>query len=303
MAAPPGARQAGQWIIGTALGLYFTHKVVVQVAGFLPAMFVAALVAVAVGYVAGWVLSLVAGVDRPTAFFACVPGGAMEMAVLGERFGAKVDRVAVAQSVRILLVVSVIPWVYAALDVHGADRYLQASAEVRPWGLFALMACSFAGATLLQRLSLPNAWMLGSLFVVAPLTALEVDFSAMPVVLSNVGQLCIGCALGSRFEPDFLRSAPRYLLGMVASIAVAIVLSAIFGIGLAWAAGLHPATLVLATAPGGIAEMCITAKVLQLGVPIVTAFHVTRVIMLVTTSAPLFRLLGQVGQPRDGNAQ
>lgn len=48
--------------------------------------------------------------------------------------------------------------------------------------------------------------------------------------------------------------------------------------------------MVLATAPGGIAEMCITAKVLQLGVPLVTAAHVTRVLILVTTTAPRFRL-------------
>jgi uncharacterized membrane protein AbrB (regulator of aidB expression) len=50
-------------------------------------------------------------------------------------------------------------------------------------------------------------------------------------------------------------------------------------------------SLVLATAPGGIAEMCITAKVLQLGVPLVTAAHVTRVVVLVTTTAPLFRVM------------
>jgi uncharacterized membrane protein AbrB (regulator of aidB expression) len=30
-------------------------------------------------------------------------------------------------------------------------------------------------------------------------------------------------------------------------------------------------------------------KVLQLGVPLVTAAHVTRVLILVTTTAPLFR--------------
>jgi uncharacterized membrane protein AbrB (regulator of aidB expression) len=46
---------------------------------------------------------------------------------------------------------------------------------------------------------------------------------------------------------------------------------------------------VLATAPGGIAEMCITAKVLQLGVPLVTAAHVTRVIVLVTGTGVFFR--------------
>jgi len=57
------------------------------------------------------------------------------------------------------------------------------------------------------------------------------------------------------------------------------------------AAGLHPATLVLATSPGGIAEMSITAKVLELGVPLVTAFHVTRVVLLLTCTAPLFAWL------------
>jgi uncharacterized membrane protein AbrB (regulator of aidB expression) len=48
--------------------------------------------------------------------------------------------------------------------------------------------------------------------------------------------------------------------------------------------------MILAMAPGGIAEMCITAKVVQLGVPLVTAAHVARVVMLVTLTGPVFRL-------------
>jgi len=48
------------------------------------------------------------------------------------------------------------------------------------------------------------------------------------------------------------------------------------------------ATLVLGTAPGGVAEMSITAKVLQLGVPVVTALHVTRVVVLLLSTAPIF---------------
>ena len=66
-------------------------------------------------------------------------------------------------------------------------------------------------------------------------------------------------------------------------------IAAVFAAGLAWASGLPVSTLVLATAPGGIAEMCITAKVLQLGVPLVTAAHVTRVVVLITTTGPTFR--------------
>jgi uncharacterized membrane protein AbrB (regulator of aidB expression) len=55
--------------------------------------------------------------------------------------------------------------------------------------------------------------------------------------------------------------------------------------------GLPTPTLVLAMAPGGIAEMCITAKVLQLGVPLVTAAQVARVLVLISTTGPGFRLL------------
>jgi uncharacterized membrane protein AbrB (regulator of aidB expression) len=89
----------------------------------------------------------------------------------------------------------------------------------------------------------------------------------------------------------FLRRAPRFVAAVVISIGAAMALSAVFGVAVAAATGLHPATLVLATTPGGIAEMSITAKVLELGVPLVTAFHVSRVVLLLTCTAPLFTWL------------
>jgi uncharacterized membrane protein AbrB (regulator of aidB expression) len=79
------------------------------------------------------------------------------------------------------------------------------------------------------------------------------------------------------------------LASVAAGTLAMIVLSAGVGAMLAAAVGLHPATGVLGTAPGGIAEMCITAKVLQLGVPAVTAFHVLRYLAVLLLTAPLFR--------------
>jgi uncharacterized membrane protein AbrB (regulator of aidB expression) len=57
---------------------------------------------------------------------------------------------------------------------------------------------------------------------------------------------------------------------------------------LALAIDLPMATLVLSTAPGGIAEMAITAKVLQLGVPVVTAFHVCRLVAVLLLAQGVF---------------
>jgi membrane AbrB-like protein len=131
--------------------------------------------------------------------------------------------------------------------------------------------------------------MLGPLAACILLTASGVAWTSMPTVLTNAGQLLMGCALGSRFEREFMRSAPRFALVVAASVLVAMACSVGFAVLLARISLVPLPTVVLATAPGGIAEMCITAKVLQLGVPLVTAAHVTRVVILVTTTAPVFR--------------
>jgi len=199
--------------------------------------------------------------------------------------------VAAAQSLRIMLVVVAIPWTFALLKLHGADTFRPGTLDVQPLGLVALLAGTLVGGCVLQRTRVANAFVLGALAVAIPLTVAEINLSAVPRWLTNVAQLLLGCALGARFERSFLRRAPRFVAAVVVSVAIAMVLSAAFGAALAALTGLHPGTLVLATAPGGIAEMAITAKVLEFGVPVVTAFHVARVVLLLTCTAPLFRWL------------
>jgi uncharacterized protein len=285
---PTPVRYGGQWIIGTSLALYFTPQVVREVAGLWYLLLAGAVFAVVVGYVSAIVLARMAGLDRTTALFASVPGGAAEMAVLGERFGARVDSVAAAQSLRILIVVALIPAIYAMSGVHGADPYVQGAKNFVPGGFVLLMIATAVGGFVFHRLRVPNGFVLGSLAVAIPLTALQIDLSAMPQWASNTGQCLLGCALGSRFQRDFLQGAHRFVAAVVVSVLVSIVLSALFGAGLAWASGLHPATLILGTAPGGIAEMCITAKVLQLGVPLVTSFQVARLLIILLTTVSVF---------------
>lgn len=288
--APFGGREAGQVIIGTALGLYFTPAVAREVASYWPILLLSALLAIALGGVSGWFLSRATGTDRATAFFASVPGGATEMAVLGERYGARTDRVAIAQSLRILVVVIFIPYALTFSGAHGADLYVPRATGFDWRGLVALfgIAAAMGGVCLAARV--PNAFMLGPLTAVIALTANDAQFSSMPSVISNLGQTLIGCALGARFEQRFLRAAPRYVIGVLGSILISIVLAALAGVGLGWLSGLPLPSLLLATAPGGMAEMAITAKVLQLGVPLVTAAQVTRVIVLVTSTGPIYHL-------------
>jgi len=287
--APRGGREVGQIVIGTALGLYFTPLVAREVISYWSLLLLAGLFAIALGAFAGWILSRAAGIDRTTAFFASVAGGAAEMTLLGERFGARPDHVALAQSLRILAVVIVVPF---ALTYSGArgDELFQATALPVSWGkLVLLLGIAALAALALNATGMPNAFMFGALAVVIALTIGELHLSSMPTAVSNMAQVLLGCALGARFQRRSLQSAPRFLGGVLLSVAIAMAVAAVFAVVLARLSGLPVASLILATAPGGIAEMCITAKVLQLGVPLVTAAHVTRVTVLITTTGPTYR--------------
>ena len=284
-------RNAGQGLIGVALGLYFTPPVVALMVTLAPAVALGALWALLLGYLFYRLLLRAGGpgIDKPTAFFSAAIGGASEMAVLAERHDGRVDRVAAAHSLRVLMVVLLIPVAYQLAGVHGADPTLPAVREVQPAGLALLLMGAAAGVWLLQRVGTPNPFVLGALLVVAALTACGITPSALPRWASNGAQLVIGVALGARFSPEFVHAAPRWL-GCVAAGTLAMIVASV---AYAWAVAqwvqLHPATVLLASAPGGIAEMCITAKVLQLGVPVVTVFHIVRYLAVLLLTAPLYR--------------
>ena len=161
--------------------------------------------------------------------------------------------------------------------------------------LLALLTGLGCGAMLL--LGRTNPWFIGALGVAVLLTANRVSLSAIPQPLANAAQLVIGISLGVRFTREFVYLAPRWL-GSVALASVAmLLLCAGFAWVLAKMAGLHWATMLLATSPGGIAEMAITAKVLQLGVPLVTAFHVTRLAGVLLLAEPLYRWIEPADPP------
>ena len=105
----PYGRQLGQLILGSAVSLYFTPTVVAELAANLPAIAAATVSVFLVGGLGALTLSRASGVDGKSTFFASIPGGAMAMAVLAERYGAQVVPVAVAHSLRVSIVVILIP--------------------------------------------------------------------------------------------------------------------------------------------------------------------------------------------------
>lgn len=294
-------RNGGQWVIGTVLGLYFTPQVGALVAGLWWAIVLAIAWALLLGWGFGRWLQRVHGPHlggasglsparlRATTYFAGAIGGASEMTLLAERAGARTDLVASAHSLRVLLVTICLPFGMVFWGVSGLDLAPPAVRQIHAGGLALLGSLTLVGALLAQRLGRANPWFMGALLVTMVLTLNGQVLSAVPAVVTNAAQLVIGVSLGVRFTPAFLHTAPRWLGSVALASVVMMAVSALLGWALSRQIGQHPATLILGTSPGGIAEMAITAKVLQLGVPMVTAFQVCRLVAVLVLAEPLYR--------------
>jgi len=282
----PGGRKAGQWLVASGIGLHFTSDVLEQVLSHLPVIVMGALGTLLLSLI-GIAILRRAGVDRATAFFASMPGGASEMVNLALRHDAQPARVAAAHSLRLLLVVLLIP----ALFTWGLPAVSAPTRAPVDWTwLIGLLAAGAVLAMLWGRLKQPNPWMLGPLTACAVASASFDLHLGLPQGLGQLGQWLIGCALGCHFDRAFFRSAPGFLARVLAFTLLAMLAAAVLGEALGWLAGEDHLSLMLGMMPGGITELCLTAEALQLSVALVTALQVLRLFLVMFLAEPLFKL-------------
>ncbi|MCR4510490.1 AbrB family transcriptional regulator [Pseudomonas sp. 32.2.56] len=282
----PGGRKTGQWLVSSAIGLHFTHEVFGQLLSHFGVILLGALLTLLLSLI-GIIVLRRAGLDRATAFFASMPGGASEMVNLAQRHSAETAKVAAAHSLRLLLVVLLIPAIFTWSLPPIAPP---APAAVSwPW-LAVLLPAGALLAWLWGRLGQPNPWMLGPLTVCAVASVTFDLHLGLPDGLGQTGQWLIGCALGCHFDRNFFRSAPGFLARILLFCLLAMLAAAALGQGLGWLAGENQHALMLGMMPGGITELCLTAEALHLSVALVTALQVLRLFLVMFLAEPLFRL-------------
>lgn len=284
----PGARKGGQWLVGTGIGLHFSPAVLEQVLAHGGLLLAGALLTSLTSLI-GIALLRAAGHDRATAFFASMPGGASEMVNLGQRNGAQAGEVAAGQSLRLLLVVLLVPALFQWW-LGAAPALAQTHGHSQPLALAALLAGGALLALLGQRLRQPNPWLLGPiLFAAAGAIWLDQPLN-LPPGTSELGQWLIGSALGCHFSREFFRRAPRFLALVLGATLLAMCAAALAAEALGWLGALDQRSLMLGMMPGGIAELSLTAEALALSVPLITGLQVLRLMCVLFLAEPAFRL-------------
>lgn len=293
---PGWLRPAALMTLGLGLGTTFSGPVLAAVVSALPLLLLAGTLSIACGWLVAPLFTRLAGIEPRTAFYCAVPGGVVVMAVLAQRAGAAVAPVTLAQTLRLVVVVLLFPPLLGWFGAHGdAGAFATMRPPVSLPGLAALFAAGGAVAWALARGGFANPWMLGPCAVAIALAATDQLPSSLPGALVDAAQLGMGASLGTRLSRGFLLASRRLALASIASAAALSLLLALLAAGLAALSGLPLTAVVLGMAPGGMPEMALTAKALEMAVPLVLGFHLVRTLLanvLVGTLARLGERLG-----------
>lgn len=292
-------RPAALILLGLGLGQTFTPTVMAAVVLALPWLLGAALLSILVGVLVARLFARWAGTDAETGYYAAVPGGVVVMAVLAQRAGLSVPTVTLAHTIRVMLVVALVPPLVGWLAPLGtAGAFLAELPQVRGLGLVGLLAGGLAVALVARRLGMANPWMLAPCGMMILLSALDVLPSGVPGWMVDAAQVGMGMALGQRMSRRFLLSSHRLALASVAMSLLLMAVMAVLAIAFSGISGLPVAEVALGMSPGGMPEMTVTAKALSLGVPLVLGFHIVRTLLCNFAVAPIWRGMVRLGLAR-----
>ena len=276
-------RRGAQVVVGTTVGHTLSASILLGLLGWLPLMVGAAILSIAIAVLVSEWLAKVTQLDRRTALLANLPGGVAEMAFLGDGRAGSSTAIALIQAMRVSSIVLIVPPLLTLLvsDVTPTLGYELGHGQVN-LALIAVLALGWLGGVGLTRLGIQNAFVVAALGISLVDTILGFPGATVPTWLFIVAQISIGLALGARFRREDIARLPRLLgIGLIASVITsALIVGGVIAIVLGFSLPLDVATISLASAPGGIAEMVITAAALGLGVPEVVMFQTVRIILV-----------------------
>lgn len=289
---PRQARDFARPVIGVLAGSAFTPAVLAN-AGQWAAMVLVVVLFGITSTLAGYVFfRKLTGFDRATAYFASTPAGLNEMSLMGDSLGGNVRSLFLVHSIRIITVVFLVPLILKL--INGAHAGIVpprsvAASGVEDWLI--LIACGAAGYLIGKYLRIPSGIMIMSMLLSAILHATSITETAPPQWLVVIVQVAMGCVAGSRFAGIVWREAAR--------TALAALLWALLLLGAAmltaWAStfifDMEFSALLLALAPGGMAEMTLVALALGIDVAFVVTCQVFRNFSTILLAPTIFRWL------------
>ncbi len=221
--------------------------------------------------------------DHPvTALCSSIPGGLNAIVAISGSLGADERNVALAQSLRIAIVVCMAPAVAFGLMGYAVPTEAAFTSQdlISLGDLAILLAASLWLMWVLRNSGVPILAMVCPLFASAVLRMGGVIEGVLPHWLVEIGLLVLGASVGGRFAGVSPARLLRFGALTLGGTAILMAVAAVLALGVSLITGQELIWLLLAYAPGGVAEMSLIALAIDANPGFVAVHHVVRIIFV-----------------------
>jgi uncharacterized protein len=276
--------------LGISMGTGITHDAFQVVWQWPISIIGLALTVAAITAASGWFLQRFAGWDRATAMMASLPGALSYVIALLDSTQADPKRVAIAQSLRVFLLVFLLPPVL----LLGHEVNSTTSSTLPHMSLLANTILAVGTGALgwcFERLRIPAGYLSAGMLLTGAAHLMDLTTGRLPVPVQVFLFICFGCYIGNRFLGATWRELGRYIMPSMGSVVLMGLISLGASVIVAQMIEMSLAAILLAFVPGGLEAMVIIAFSLDLEPVYVTTHHFMRMLMLAFTMPFVVRML------------
>lgn len=272
---PDRLRDAVFVIIGLQMGAGVRPDVVERVAEWPVSMALLLAVVIVVTAASYAVLKWGADWNAETAFFGAIPGALSFVIAIASDRGADLPRIAASQSLRLFILVAVLPVIIAG--VPGDAPQSATMLNVIPLqdvalGLVLCLIASWCAA----KIGVPGGWMTGAFFTSAALNASGLMTLALPDAALVPCFVILGALVGCRFGQIPHRQFVNLFIASLGAFAAGFSVSALGALLASHWLAIPFGQALLAYAPGGLEVMTLLAFMLDLDPAFVAAHQLAR---------------------------
>jgi membrane AbrB-like protein len=282
-------------VLGVLLGSFFTVGIFSELLTWGGAILIMIGYVVVTTAISLFVFRTLGYMDVTTAYFSSTPGGLGVMVLAGEEAGGDHRLIPVAHATRVFMVVLTIPFYFVVIgqiDLGNSPGFVIPVAQIpNKIEILILTVCGIGGYWLAKWCGLTFGQILGPMILAGAAYATGLVTTPLPVPLVTAAQIVIGSTIGAQFRGVHPRTMFRPAIAAIVATSIMLVVAVLSSRFASPLLDLDEKALLLALAPGGLAEMSLIAISIKTDTAFIATMHLVRITLIAGIAPALFQLL------------
>ncbi|MGM0519105.1 MAG: AbrB family transcriptional regulator [Campylobacterota bacterium] len=277
-------------LIGLTIGSAFTPEILAYVDVYLYSLFLVIPFTIITIIAGMYYYNRYQGFDKKTAYLSSMPGGVIEMVIIGEEIKANISKITLVQSSRLFFIVVTLPFIIQYIfkvDISGNKLITTSISNINIQELAILIVLGFIAGSIAKNIKLSAAYLIGPMLISILVHSTGVITTTVPDEFLKFVQVVFGTIIGFTFKGVELKTIIKTLVATFGHFIILALISSIFITIAYFSFGFPIISTILAFSPGGQAELNLIAILVGANVPYITLHHIVR-LFIVMNIAPIF---------------